>query len=394
MSESLLAVIDPQDHRIRRQKVSPLFPTKATDMMAPKVLAVAQKAATCMAERGRQQRPMDMHRLCRSFSAEVLFKTLLGQSQDFIGSQEEHPELLKSIDAFLSHIWIIKSFPIISWLAINMPQSLAQRAVPGFKKFRDNCEKWAELSIDRQVSGKAPNCSDPLTNTLFDLILAPSTDYDPSPSTVPNLVDEAFMFVIAGTDSSGNTMANALYYILSSPSISSRLFKELQDNGITSQESFDCKLVQRLPYLTAVLKETMRIYTLAPGLFPRIVPDEGVTIGDHYIPAGTVISETIHSVHHNPSIFPSPSTFNPERWLNDHDKALEKFFVPYSKGSRACLGMNLANAEMYIILALLLSRFEMELYDTDARSVEWVDRGNAVNRSTVKVCVKRDRWAS
>lgn len=111
-----------------------------------------------------------------------------------------------------------------------------------------NCEKWAELSINRQASGKAAN-NDPLTNTLFDLILAPSTDYDPSPSTVPELVDEAFMFVIAGTDSSGNTMANALYYILSSPAVSSRLLTELQDNGITSQESFDCRLVQRLPYL-------------------------------------------------------------------------------------------------------------------------------------------------
>lgn len=111
----------------------------------------------------------------------------------------------------------------------------------------------------------------------------------------------------------------------------------------------------------------MRIYTLAPGLFPRIVPDGGVTIGAHYIPAGvsiksdqefpvpmhqsrntsltrtprkqTVISETIHSVHHNPAIFPAPETFDPERWLNDHDKVLEKFFVPYSKGSRICLGM-------------------------------------------------------
>lgn len=55
---------------------------------------------------------------------------------------------------------------------------------------------------------------------------------------------------------------------------------------------------------------------------------------------------------------------------------------------------SLANAEMYIILALLFSRFEMELYETDASSVEWVDRGNAFNRSTVKVRVQRDRWAS
>ncbi|KAF7852941.1 hypothetical protein EAF04_010818 [Stromatinia cepivora] len=391
-TESFLAITDPQEHRIQRHKVSSLFSTKAVDTMAPRILVIAQKAAQCMITNERQQRPIDMHQLSRSFSADILFEILFDQPQNILGSQEKSPELLQSLDAFLNHLWIIKSFPIIGWLAFNMPQSLAQKVVPGFKSFRNNCEKWVQAAIDRQNFCKATG-THPSSNTIFDLLLAANSDDDYSTRTLPELVDDAFMLVVAGTDSAGNTIANAIYYILADPSISDKLFNELQDNGITSLDSFDCRLVQRLPYLTAVLKETMRIYTLGPGVFPRVVPDGGVTVGGHFLPAGTVISETQFSMHHNPAIFPSPSTFNPERWLGDQAKELEKYLVPFSRGPRACLGMNIAYAQMYIILALLFSRFEMELFETDAESMEWVDHGNAVTRSSVKVRVRRDRWA-
>lgn len=196
ISESLISTIEPQDHRIRRQKISSLFSTKAIDTMAPQILTIAQKAAERVTERGREQKPIDLHRLCRSFSvshlcpsfgitlfpflfpmwdmiliiewqSEVLFKILFGQPSHLLDSQEEHPELLKSIDAFLGHIWIsellhslprlfistlglllaslsnfcalitVKSFPIVAWLALNMPQSLAQKVVPGFKNLKD-----------------------------------------------------------------------------------------------------------------------------------------------------------------------------------------------------------------------------------------------------------------
>lgn len=166
-----------------------------------------------------------------------------------------------------------------------------------------------QAAVDRQISCKTTGI-DPPSNTIFDLLLAPSSDGRPSTRTIPELMDDAFMLVVAGTDSAGNTLANAIYYILASPSISLKLFEELQDNGITSLENFDCRLVQRLPYLvrfpinsrsylerfssdlkmqTAVLKETMRIYTLGPGVFPRVVPDGGVTVGGYFLPAGVCI---------------------------------------------------------------------------------------------------------
>ncbi|TGO51558.1 hypothetical protein BOTNAR_0352g00060 [Botryotinia narcissicola] len=254
------------------------------------------------------------------------------------------------------------------------------------------CGKWATMAVARQNSREITK-KDSSSNTVFDLLLAPTPEEPRSEFSIPDLVDEAFLFVFAGTDTTGNTIANALYYILFSASVSSNLLGELTFHGIASHETFDCNLVQRLPYLTAVVKESMRVHPMVPGTLPRIVPDGGVVVDGNFIPAGTSISQTNLSLHHNASIFPSPEKFDPERWLRDEKSVLEKHFAPFSKGSRSCLGMNLANEEIYIVVALFFSRFEMELYETDARSMEWADRANAVNKSTVKVLVKRDRWA-
>ncbi|TGO39668.1 hypothetical protein BHYA_0049g00030 [Botrytis hyacinthi] len=405
VSESILSILDPHEHRLRRQKVSSLFSIKAADSMAPDILAIAQKAANIMMKRGEEKRFIDMHRLCRSISSEVLFKILFDEPQNLLDSQEEHPELLT-----------MKAFPAVGWLATNLPPSLAQKTVPGFKSIRDvntliffhaltshtgffifihthhKCAKWATMAVARQNSREITK-NDSSSNTVFDLLLAPTPEEPRSEFSIPDLVDEAFLFVFAGTDTTGSTIANALYYILSSSSVSSNLLDELTAHGITSHETFNCNVVRRLPYLTAVVKESMRVHTMVPGVLPRIVPDGGVIVDGHFIPAGTSISQTNSSLHHNASIFPSPEKFNPERWLRDEEKVLDKYFAPFGKGSRACLGMNLANEEIYIVVALFFSRFEMELYETDARSMEWVDRGNAVNKSPVKVLVKRDRWA-
>jgi cytochrome P450 len=76
---------------------------------------------------------------------------------------------------------------------------------------------------------------------------------------------------------------------------------------------------------------------------------------------------TLRSVLFDPEIFPSPHTFNPDRWLQAEKQGtrLDRYLVTFSKGSRACLGINVAYSEMYLGIAALVSQFDMELYDFD-----------------------------
>jgi len=71
----------------------------------------------------------------------------------------------------------------------------------------------------------------------------------------------------------------------------------------------------------------------------------------------------------NPTIFPDPETFDPERWL-DKEKRLDRYLVSFGKGSRQCLGINLAYAELYLTAATLVSRFDFELYETSLKDVQ------------------------
>ena len=77
-------------------------------------------------------------------------------------------------------------------------------------------------------------------------------------------------------------------------------------------------------------------------------------------------------MHDNPDIFPDPRAFKPERWLQPNSAHLKKYFVAFSKGSRQCLGMQLAYCELYLIMAALYApgRFEFELFQTDVSDVE------------------------
>lgn len=166
------------------------------------------------------------------------------------------------------------------------------------------------MSVARQNSREITK-NDSSSNTVFDLLLTPTPGEPRSEFSIPDLVDEAFLFVFAGTDTTGNTITNAFYYILSSPSVYSKILDELTAHGITSHETFDCNVVQRLPYLvsnsfastrkcfgwefanalkqTAVVKESMRIHTIVGGVLPRIVPDGGVVVDGYFMPAGVSI---------------------------------------------------------------------------------------------------------
>jgi cytochrome P450 len=83
----------------------------------------------------------------------------------------------------------------------------------------------------------------------------------------------------------------------------------------------------------------------------------------------TVIGMTIRQLHWNKENFPEPLQYKPERWLGESKKRLQKYFVPFGKGSRSCVGINLAWAELYVTIGNIIRKFDMELYDTTSEQV-------------------------
>jgi cytochrome P450 len=107
----------------------------------------------------------------------------------------------------------------------------------------------------------------------------------------------------------------------------------------------------------------LRLASPVPAYLWRIVPETGFTVAGHFLPPKTSIGMSAWIMHYDPSIFPEPQEFKPERWIGDKGVGLDRFLVPFSKGTRQCGGINLAWMEIYVGLATLVRRFELDVVE-------------------------------
>ena len=110
----------------------------------------------------------------------------------------------------------------------------------------------------------------------------------------------------------------------------------------------------------AVIKEGLRCGMSVPGMLPRVAPPEGTTIDGVQVPGGTVVQSSAVFVHRDGTLFQEPLEFKPERWLQPDSHELDKFLVPFSKGTRSCIGRPLAMAELYFFVAYFNVYHKME----------------------------------
>lgn len=206
--------------------------------------------------------------------------------------------------------------------------------------------------------------------TIFHQIL--NSDLDPRERTSTRLIEEARTLIGAGTVTTAHTLTVASFHLLDNPEVLQKLLTELKSAFPDPSMPPSLPELERLPYLSAVVNEALR-FTGPEHRFQRIAPDRALHFNEWVIPAGTPVSMTAMMMHRNASIFPSPQAFIPERWIGNRagstgsdqaPKRLDRYLAPFGKGTRACLGMNLALAEVYMTLANVFRRFEMELYET------------------------------
>ncbi len=145
-----------------------------------------------------------------------------------------------------------------------------------------------------------------------------------------------------------------------------------------------------MPYLTA-LPETLRIYPIALICTPRMV-QESLQVAGYKFESGTVLVPCIYLAHRRAETYPQPEQFNPERFLKQKFSPYE--YLPFGGGSRGCIGTAFSMYEMKLVLATILSRFELTL--ANQRPVYPVRRGITIVPSSngVQMVVSGERQAA
>ncbi|KAK7029018.1 hypothetical protein VNI00_014728 [Paramarasmius palmivorus] len=209
------------------------------------------------------------------------------------------------------------------------------------------------------------------TRDLFSYLLGEYED-DPRLDT-PTLIAEAVFAIIAGSDTTAAALSNVFFFLVSSTKVFHRLRTELDE--LNCHTDATAAELANLPYLNAVINESLRLQPLAPNGLQRVLTNEngaGEMVNGYYIPPMTNVQVSHYCIHHDPEYWsPYPDRFWPERWLANATEFMteperqhyrmgqEIAFFPFSHGPTACAGKALALMEMRTVIAAIVANFDI-----------------------------------
>lgn len=198
-------------------------------------------------------------------------------------------------------------------------------------------------------------------NDILSLLMS-ARDEAGEPMTNQELRDQLITLLFVGHENSATGIAWALYWVHKHPDVRDKLLQEL-----ASLREPDPMTIARLPYLTAVVNETLRMSSINMLLSGRMVRSPVELMGYKLNP-GTAIFGSIYLLHHRPDLYPEPKQFRPERFLTKQFSPYE--FMPFGGGSRSCIGANLALLEIKLVLATVLTHYQLALTDKQPEKLQ------------------------
>ncbi|KAL1937820.1 hypothetical protein VTO73DRAFT_12839 [Trametes versicolor] len=181
---------------------------------------------------------------------------------------------------------------------------------------------------------------------------------------------ECMDHLAAGIDTTGDGLCFLMHQLSlpTSHSVQERLRAELLENPSAALDD--------LPYLDAVVKEGLRVFSPIPMSFPRVAPAGGKIVDGVWIPGGTIVNCQPHTLHRlDTNVFPLPDEFRPERWMHPEGAAeRNQLFFAFAAGGRGCIGKNLALLEMKLLLKEVYSAYRTRVAPEMDASMEMDDQ--------------------
>ena len=186
-----------------------------------------------------------------------------------------------------------------------------------------------------------------------------TTEEQASRLTDDEIVAQCVLFLLAGFETSSNTLGFTLYYLAVNPDIQDKLRTEIKDAIESNAKKPLYDVAQHIEYLDCVIKESQR---LSPTLAQvNRECSEDYDLNGIHIPAGTEIIIPIYFLHHDPDAWSDPEKFDPERFRSPSKDARHALqFLPFGAGPRNCIGMRFALMEIKIALVKILTKFKFE----------------------------------
>ena len=336
LGEKSLVSLSGKRHRQQRKLLAPCLHGEKVKVYSQTIRELAQE----MAGDWVMDQPIPIYKSLQAIFLDLGNEILLG-SKDSPRSQQLRNLLLEIMNPKRPVLRAMSFYlPFLQWGPFNVWANLLE------EKQQIDDILYAEIREHRENP-------DPSQIDILSVMIASRYDTGESMTDL-ELRDEVITLMDQSTEVAGVSLSRAFYWILYYPQVYEKLLQELDSLG----DNPDPQDIMKLPYLDAVYKEFMRIYPTAVVTFPRLVL-KTLQLGDYQFEPGTILLPYIHMIHHREDIYPQAKEFKPERFLG-RDYAPYEYF-PFGGGHRRCIGTMLAQLEMKLVLATILSGWHIEL---------------------------------
>ncbi|KAH6677237.1 trichodiene oxygenase, partial [Halenospora varia] len=305
-----------------------------------------------------------------AFTQDVATEFILGRNYQSL-DREDFNVGMTGVFQNSGHIWRttkhVRWFgPTMRSIPVDWVLKVADDGTKSFFHYLQVMEKDAK-ALMAAASSSTPDEKGP--RTIVNGIL--ESNLPPSEKTFTRVYDDVSTVGGAGFETTASVLRLIIFHVFSNPEIIQRLRDELASATAQSYDTVELGKLEQLPYLTPVLMEGMRLSPAVATRLQRIAPDRELVYGEWRIPAGTPVGMTTLLMHTDETLYPDPMRFNPDRWMDlDARKTLDKTYAPFSKGTRICIGMHLAWAQMYMVLAALVQRFNFQFDGVSSKDFE------------------------
>ncbi|KAI4952609.1 hypothetical protein J4E91_003081 [Alternaria rosae] len=359
---SVISTKDHDLHRRRRGYIANLFSKMAIFDLENVIQSKVDKLVMRMKQAYSTGETLIGPLMFGSLAVDVISHYAYGESFGDLDKPGFPCELEETVRGALLLSNVRKFFPGIDAVLMRLPTWLITCLSPSIISYLEFEKRITDYSIE--ALKKSQEEGEPTKpRTVFDALVSPRVPEEEK--TLQRLKDEGTLLLFAGVDTTARFLTCIICYLMTYPNILVKLQAELKSHSTPTLTELEA-----LPYLTAVINESLRFQCSFTGRFPRVVV-EPLAYKDLLIPSGTIIGASPYLLNNHPDVFPDPHVFRPERWIEAkaHGEYLDKYLVTFAKGSRACLGINLAYAEMYLTIAAMVQNFDLELVDSSIENI-------------------------
>lgn len=340
------------------------FVDECTDIFSQRLTEIAQSGKS-----------MDLGHWLQCYAFDVIACITYSRRFGFLDSGKDIDGTIAALDKGMTYSTLVGIYaslhPILFHLTSRLPGTGAQGRLylMDFVQKQIDARKTERKSRDLEkgrASARQRDAGSDLPEDFLEKTMN-ANEADPEKVTPYHIFMMSISNVIAGSDTTAVSLSAIIYHLLHNPQTMRKLREEIEAaerQGKCGNPEVRFRESQEMPYLQAVIKEALRMHPATGLPLWRVVPEPGDEIAGHFFPGGTKVGVNTWVAHNNPTIFPQPEEFRPERWLEAGEgqlKKMEAYWMPFGLGSRTCLGRHISVLEIGKLIPRLVRGFDFEL---------------------------------